>query len=182
MQQAFEGPGKFAGLEFLDQLDSEALAKEVAKSAILLLNAEDIESQNMTVVLHNGFGGVIFHEALGHPLEASAIAKGLSPFVGKIGEKVGNDIVTAYDDGDSQGDWGSVSFDDEGTPSKKNLLIENGILKGYLVDKKNGRTLGLESTGSSRRQSYKYAPTSRMNSTYIANGTDKSNKGISNPT
>lgn len=173
MQQAFEGPGRFMGLELFDHIDANEYALDVAKSAILLLTAEDIESQNMTVVLHNGFGGVIFHEALGHPLEASSIAKGLSPFVGKIGEKVGSELVTAYDDGNSENAWGRVSFDDEGTPSQKNLLIENGILKSYLVDKKNGRTLNMPSTGSSRRQSYKYAPTSRMNSTYIANGSDK---------
>lgn len=173
MQQAAEGPGRYMGFEIFDAIDTEALAKEVATSSITLLSAEDMVPQVMPVVLHNGFGGVIFHEACGHPLEATAVAKGLSPFVGKLGEKVGSDIVTAYDDGDVESAWGRSSFDDEGNPTQKNLLIENGVLKGYLIDYRNGRKMGMAPTGSGRRQSYKYSPTSRMNSTYIAPGTDK---------
>ena len=173
MQQAYEGPGGFMGFEIFDEIDFEALALEVAKSSITLLSAEDIKPQVMPVVLHNGFGGVIFHEAVGHPLEATAVAKGLSPFVGKIGEKVGSDILTAYDDGDVEHAWGRLSFDDEGMPTQKNLLIENGILKGFLIDQRNAKKMKMDPTGSARRQSYKYAPTSRMNSTYIANGKDK---------
>jgi TldD protein len=173
MQQAFEGPGRHMGFEFFDTLDARALAKEVATSAITLLTAEDMVPQQMTVVLHNAFGGVIFHEACGHPLEASSVAKGLSPFVGKLGEKVGSDLVTAYDDGDLEGAWGRVTYDDEGMKSQKNLLIEHGVLKGYLIDYKNGLKMNMDPTGSSRRQSYKFAPTSRMNSTYIAPGKDK---------
>jgi len=173
MQQAYEGPGRSMGFEIFDEIDLEPLAKETAESAIMLLTADDIESQVMPVILHNGFGGVIFHEACGHPLEATAIAKGLSPFVGKVGEKIGSDVVTAYDDGDLPGAWGRLNFDDEGKQTQKNLLIENGVLKGYLVDYRNGKKMGAESTGSSRRQSYKFSPTSRMNSTYIAAGTDK---------
>jgi TldD protein len=173
MQQAFEGPGRFMGFEIFDEVDFAALAKETAESAITLLTAEDIESQVMPVVLHNGFGGVIFHEACGHPLEATAIAKGLSPFVGKVGEKIGSEKVTAYDNGNVEGAWGRLNYDDEGKPTQNNLLIENGVLKGYLVDYRRGKMMGAESTGSSRRQSYKYSPTSRMNSTFIAPGTDK---------
>lgn len=173
MQQGFEAPGRYLGLEIFDMIDFKQIAVEVAKQAITLLHAEDMTPQVMPVVLHNGFGGVIFHEACGHPLEATAIAKGLSPFVGKVGERIGSDKVTAYDDGDVDGAWGRVSFDDEGHASQKNLLIENGILKGYLVDYRNGRKMNAKPTGSGRRQSYKYSPTSRMNSTYIANGTDK---------
>lgn len=173
MQQAFEGPGRFMGFEIFDEIDFAKIAKEVATSAITLLHAKDIESQVMPVVLHNGFGGVIFHEAVGHPLEATAVAKGLSPFVGKIGEKIGSDILTAYDDGDVPGAWGRLSFDDEGMATQKNILIENGVLKGFLIDARNGKKMGMKPTGSARRQSYKYAPTSRMNSTYIAPGKDK---------
>ncbi|HHW79459.1 MAG TPA: TldD/PmbA family protein [Acholeplasmataceae bacterium] len=172
MEQGFEGPGRFMGFEIFDEIDFESLAKEVAESAVKQLNAKDVKAGVMPVVLHNGFGGVIFHEACGHPLEASAIAKGLSPFVGKIGEKVASDVVSAYDDGNIENAWGRLNFDDEGHPTQNNLLIENGILKSYLVDKRNGRTMDTKSTGSSRRQSYKYAPTSRMNSTFIANGTE----------
>ena len=173
MQQAFEGPGRYMGFEIFDEVDTVQLANEVAQSAITLLTAEDMVSQVMPVVLHNAFGGVIFHEACGHPLEATAVAKGLSPFVGKLGEKVGSDLVTAYDDGNVEGAWGRLSFDDEGKATQKNLLIENGVLKGYLIDYRNARKMKMDPTGSGRRQSYKYSPTSRMNSTYIAPGKDK---------
>jgi TldD protein len=172
MQQAYEGPGRFMGFEFFEHVDCKEIAKEVAVSSIRLLSAEDMTSQVMPVVLHNAFGGVIFHEACGHPLEATSVAKGLSPFVGKLGEKVGSDVVTAYDDGDVDQAWGRLSFDDEGKKTQKNLLIENGILKGYLIDYRNGRKMKMEPTGSARRQSYKFSPTSRMNSTYIAPGKD----------
>ena len=173
MQQAFEGPGRYMGFEIFDAIDFDTLAIEVATSAITLLSADDMTSQVMPVVLHNGFGGVIFHEACGHPLEATAVAKGLSPFVGKVGEKIGSDIVTAYDDGDVENAWGRLSFDDEGMKTQKNLLIENGVLKGYLIDYRNSRKMKMDPTGSARRQSYKFSPTSRMNSTYIAPGKDK---------
>ncbi len=173
MQQAFEGPGRYMGFEIFEAVDCDQLALEVAQSAITLLTAEDMVPQVMPVVLHNAFGGVIFHEACGHPLEATAVAKGLSPFVGKLGEKIGSDIVTAYDDGDIDGAWGRSSFDDEGMPTQKNLLIENGVLKGYLIDYRNSRKMNMDPTGSARRQSYKFSPTSRMNSTYIAPGKDK---------
>lgn len=173
MQQAYEGPGRYMGFEIFDELDFKALAKEVAVSSITLLTAEDMVPQVMPVVLHNAFGGVIFHEACGHPLEATSVAKGLSPFVGKLGEKVGSDIVTAYDDGDVEGAWGRLSYDDEGKKTQKNLLIENGVLKGYLIDYRNARKMKMDPTGSGRRQSYKFSPTSRMNSTYIAPGKDK---------
>ena len=173
MQQAFEGPGRFMGFEIFDEIDMEPLADEAAKSAIKLLSAVDMTPQVMPVVIHNGFGGVIFHEACGHPLEATAVAKGLSPFTGKLGEKIGSDVVTAYDDGDVESAWGRLSFDDEGMKTQKNLLIENGILKGYLIDQRNARKMKMAPTGSGRRQNYKFAPTSRMNSTYIAPGKDK---------
>jgi TldD protein len=172
MQQAHEGPGRSMGFEIFAEIDMRALAKGVAESAITLLSAEDIASQVMPVVLHHGFGGVIFHEACGHPLEATAVAKGLSPFVGKLGEKIGSDVVTAYDDGNIKGAWGRLTYDDEGRPTQKNLLIENGTLKGYLIDYRNARKMKMEPTGSARRQSYKYSPTSRMNSTFIAPGKD----------
>ncbi len=173
MQEAYEGPGRFMGFEMVEEIDLDALAKDVAISAINLLTAEDMVSQVMPVVIHNGFGGVIFHEACGHPLEATAVAKGLSPFVGKMGEKIASDVVTAYDDGNVEGAWGRLSYDDEGRPTQKNLLIENGVLKGYLIDYRNSRKMKMDPTGSARRQSYKFSPTSRMNSTYIAAGKDK---------
>jgi TldD protein len=100
------------------------------------------------------------------------VAYGRSQFTGKLGQQIANPKVTAIDDGTIPGAWGSINIDDEGTPAQKNVLIENGILKTYLVDRFNGRRMGLPSTGSARRQSYAYTPTSRMTNTYIANGTD----------
>jgi len=173
MQDSYEGPGARAGFEFLETLDLEAIADEVSEAAIRILGAEKIKPQIMTVVLNNGFGGVIFHEACGHPLEASSVSKGLSPFAGKIGEAVASEVVSAYDDGTIEGAWGGMNTDDEGNAPQKNLLIENGILKGYLIDYRNGKRMNMEPNGSSRRQSYKYSPTSRMNSTYIAAGKSK---------
>nr|WP_308705370.1 TldD/PmbA family protein [Candidatus Phytoplasma meliae] len=170
MQEAFEGPGRFMGLEFFDHLDLEKMALNVAINAVALLQAQPIKPQTMPVVINNAFGGVIFHEACGHPLEATAIAKGLSPFDNKLNQKVASEIVTAWDDGNIENAWGKLNFDDEGRKTQKNLLIEKGILKGYLVDFRNGRKMKMEPTGSSRRQSYKYSPTSRMNSTYIEKG------------
>ena len=172
MVDAFEGPGRSCGFELFNLIDLEEIAKTVAERAIGALAADDIVSQKMPVVLHNGFGGVIFHEACGHPLEATSVAKGLSVFANRVGEKVGSDILSAYDDGTIKGEWGFQNFDDEGNPTKKNVLIENGVLKGYLVDYRNGIKMKYAPTGSSRRQSYKFSPTSRMTTTYIANGTD----------
>jgi TldD protein len=123
------------------------------------------------------FGGVIFHEACGHALEATAVAKGNSVFAGKLGQKIASGKVTAIDDGTVPNLWGSLNIDDEGIPTRRKVLIENGILKGYMIDKLNGRRMNLEPTGSSRRQSYKYAPTSRMTNTFIAPGED-SNEAI----
>ena len=126
----------------------------------------------MPVAIENGFGGVIFHEACGHSLEASCVALGQSVFGGKLGEQIANTKVTAIDDATIPNGWGSINIDDEGTPGEKTVLIENGILKSYMVDKLNGRRMGMASTGNSRRQSYAYEPTSRMTNTYIAAGED----------
>ena len=112
--------------------------------------------------MDGGFGGVIFHEACGHSLEATSVGKGHSEFAGKLGEKIAGDKVTAIDDGTIDGAWGSIGYDDEGTPSKRNVLITNGILTGYMVDILGSRRMGIPPTGNGRRQSYRYAPTSRQ--------------------
>ncbi|HHY24680.1 MAG TPA: TldD/PmbA family protein [Clostridiaceae bacterium] len=176
-QTGFEGPGRYMGFEMFEIIDPEYYAKEASRMAITMLNADLCPAGRMPVVIDNGFGGVIFHEACGHALEATSVAKGHSVFTGKIGEKIASDKVTAIDDGTIPNAWGSINIDDEGIPSQKKTLIENGILKGYMVDKLNGRRMGMEPNGSSRRQSYKYAPTSRMTNTYIAAGNDE-NKDI----
>lgn len=171
-QTGFEGPGAHKGFELFDTLDPEYYGKEAARTAYTMLNAKNCPAGKMMVAIDNGFGGVIFHEACGHSLEATSVAKGNSVFAGKIGEQIASSKVTAIDDGTIPNEWGSINIDDEGNKSRKNVLIENGVLKSYMVDKLNGRRMGMEPTGNSRRQSYKFAPTSRMTNTYIANGTD----------
>ena len=120
--------------------------------------------------IDNGFGGVIFHEACGHSLEATSVAKNASVFSGKKGEKIGSNLVTAIDDGTIPNAWGSANYDDEGLPQKRRVLIDKGVLTSYMVDQLNGKRMNEASTHSSRRQSYRFAPTSRMSNTYIDNG------------
>ena len=165
--------GARMGMELMEKYTPKRYGEEAATQAITMLNAGYIEGGVMPVAIENGFGGVIFHEACGHSLEASAVAKGQSQFCGKMGQKIANEKLTAVDDGTIPNAWGSINIDDEGTPARRNVLIENGILKSYLVDRLNGMRLGMPSTGSCRRQSYEYEPTSRMTNTFIVNGTDR---------
>lgn len=173
-------PGASMGFEFFDTLDIKELAKEAARSAITILKADLCPSGKMPVIIDNAFGGVIFHEACGHSLEATSVAKNTSVFSNKLGQQIASPLVTAIDDGTIKNAWGSENIDDEGTSSQKNVLIENGILKSYLVDILNGRRMGAKVTGSSRRESYKYAPTSRMTNTYIQNGNSTPDEIIAN--
>lgn len=172
-QTGYFGPGALKGYEFYNNINIEDIAKEAARSAVTMLKAENCPSGKMPVIMDNGFGGVIFHEACGHGLEAAAISKRASVFTDKIGQKIASDKLTAIDDGTIPGSWGSINIDDEGIKSRRNILIENGILKNYMVDRYNGKLIGMEPTGSSRRESYKFVPVSRMTNTYIAPGTDK---------
>ena len=172
-QTGYFGPGALKGFEFYDTINIEEIAKEAARSAVTMLKAENCPSGKMPVIMDNGVGGVIFHEACGHGLEAAAISKNASVFANKIGQKIASDKLTAIDDGTIAGSWGSINVDDEGIASQKNILIENGVLKNYMVDRYNGSLIGMKPTGSSRRDSYKYVPVSRMTNTYIAAGTDK---------
>ena len=171
-QTGFEGPGRLKGFEMFEEIDPEYYGKEAARVAHTMLHAKNCPAGNMTVAIDNGFGGVIFHEACGHSLEATSVAKGNSVFSDKLGQQIASTKVTAIDDGTLANHWGSANIDDEGNPTQKNVLIENGILKSYMIDKLNGRRMGMRATGSSRRQSYKFAPTSRMTNTYIAAGED----------
>ena len=172
-QTGFEGPGRHMGIEMFDSIDPAYHGREAARVAHTMLNAKNCPAGNMAVAIDNGFGGVIFHEACGHALEASAVAKGNSVFANKLGEQIAGAKVTAIDDGTMINAWGSLNIDDEGNKTQRNVLIENGILKRYMIDKLNGRRMNMEPTGSSRRQSYKFQPTSRMTNTYIAAGDDK---------
>lgn len=172
-QTGFEGPGRSMGFEMFNEIDPILYGEEAARSAVTMLHAKECPAGKMAVAIDNGFGGVLFHEACGHSLEATSVAKGNSEFAGKMGQQIASSKVTAIDDGTIKNAWGSINIDDEGMESQRNVLIENGILKGYMIDKLNGRRMGMKPTGSARRQNYKYAPTSRMTNTYIAAGEDK---------
>jgi TldD protein len=165
-----ESPGAQRGFEFFESLDIEALTKSSSERALLMLSAGYATGKKMPVIMGNGFGGVIFHEACGHPLETEAIRKKSSPFVDKLGERIAMDCLTAIDEGSIPNSWGSINVDDEGYPPEKTILIENGILKNYLSDRVGSIEVGVRRTGSARRESYNYAPVSRMRNTYIAAG------------
>ncbi|MBQ6840017.1 MAG: TldD/PmbA family protein [Oscillospiraceae bacterium] len=172
-QTGFYGPGRRMGLEMFETVIPEQVGIRAARQAKIMAGAGYCPAGVMPVAIDNGFGGVIFHEACGHSLEAASVAYGNSQFAGKLGQVIANEKVTAIDDGTISGAWGSVNIDDEGTPARKNVLIEKGVLKSYMVDKFNGRRMGMESTGNARRQGYSFTPTSRMTNTYIAAGDDK---------
>lgn len=170
-ETAFAGPGTQAGYNyFTDKINVRETARKTAETALKMLTAKECPSGKMPVVIGNGWGGVLFHEACGHPLEASAVSKGLSPFAGKVGQKVASSVVSAVDDSTMPGEWGSIDIDDEGNLGTKRLLIKNGILQDYMVDDFNGRRIDREGNGACRRQNYRYCPTSRMSNTYICNG------------
>lgn len=179
-QSGYYGPGAHMGLEFYEKIDVREYAREAARIAATMIKADFCPSGQFPVIIDNEFGGVIFHEACGHSLEATSVAKKTSVFADRLGEQVASELVSAYDDGTIPNAWGSANIDDEGTPTQRTLLIDKGILKGYLVDKLNGRRMGMASTGSGRRQSYKYAPTSRMSNTFIDGGQSKPEDIIAN--
>ncbi len=170
MQTGGANIGEHRGFELYDTVNIADYGKEAARIATTMATADLCPSGKMPVVIDNAFGGVIFHEACGHGLEATSVAKGTSVYTGKMGEQIASSVVTAIDDGTIAHAWGSNHIDDEGIPTQKNVLIENGVLKSYLIDRIGGRRMNMAPTGSGRRQSYKYEPTSRMSNTYIAAG------------
>lgn len=161
------------GLELLSNEDFPSKALEIAKTVIEKLSAKKIIGGKMPVILNNGFGAVIFHEACGHGLEAEALKNNLTVFKDDLGKKIATDKVTLIDDPTIENYYGSNLIDDEGNLTKEVKLIEQGILKSYLVDNFNGKKLSIESTSSSRRENYLYKPTSRMSNTYLLSGNDK---------
>lgn len=167
-----EAPGALGGYELLDSYSPENLAIMCGERVLRMLDAGYITGGQMPVVMGNGFGGVIFHEACGHPLETESVRRNASPFCGKLGEAIGQPCLTAIDDGTLDSVWGSLKYDDEGTPTERTTLIENGILKTYMSDRVGAKEVGIALTGSARRESYKYAPVSRMRNTFIAPGND----------
>jgi len=166
-------PGSRMGLEMFETVDPKAVGIRAAKQAVTMAGAGYCPAGVMPVAIAGGFGGVIFHEACGHSLEATSVAYGRSKFAGMLGQTIANPKLTAIDDGTIPCGWGSVNIDDEGHPAQRNVLIEKGVLKSYMIDRMGGRRMGMAPTGNSRRQSYAYTPTSRMTNTFIAPGEDR---------
>ena len=155
---------------FLDEDKALDYGKEAVRQALVNLEAIDAPAGNMTVVLGSGWPGILLHEAIGHGLEGDFNRKGTSAFSGRIGERVASDLCTVVDDGTLAGRRGSLTVDDEGTPTESTVLIEKGILKAYMQDKLNGELMGEKSTGNGRRESYAHLPMPRMTNTYMLAG------------
>jgi TldD protein len=171
MQTGRESVGRTVGFELFDDHDVADLARRAAGRAITKLAARPAPSGEMTVVIGPGGGGVMFHEACGHGLEADLVAKGASVFAGRVGEQVASPLVTLVDDGTMGGEWGCFAIDDEGRPAQRNVLIQDGILVDYMWDALRSRSEGRLSSGNGRRQSYQHLPMVRMTNTYLLGGT-----------
>lgn len=172
-QTGNSGFGALKGAEFYSELNTQQMGVEAADMAITKLSAIDCPAGKMPVVIDNGFGGVIFHEACGHGLETTAVAKKASVFHDKLGQMIASDCVNAVDDGTLVNEWGSSNIDDEGIPTQRTQLITNGKLTSFMVDRVGSLKTGYERTGSGRRAGYRYAPTSRMRNTFIDKGDSK---------
>ncbi len=162
-----------AGLEMFDFFPPEKAAREAARESVAMLEAREAPAGKMDVVIQNGWGGVLVHEAVGHPLEADNIARQTGAFVGKLGQKVAAEIFTMVDDGSLPNFRGTTDFDDEGTQMKRNVLIENGVLVKHMTDILSAKQLKMERTGNGRRESFRYYPIPRMTNTFIEKGKDK---------
>ena len=167
------GGGRYDYSYFAKNSLAETYTKEAIRLALVALDSKDAPAGKMPVILGSGWPGVLLHEAIGHGLEGDFNRKGSSVFSGRIGEKVASDKCTIVDNGAIENRRGSLTIDDEGTPTQETTLIENGILKGYMMDKMNGRLMNKPSTGNGRRESYAHIPMPRMTNTYMLNGEDK---------
>ena len=172
IESAYESDGGYVGLEFFDEVSPESLGRECARRVLVLLDAKPAPAGTMPVVLGSEAGGTMIHEAVGHGLEADLACNGLSVYQGKLGQMVASPLITVLDDGTMPARRGSFAFDDEGTPSQKNVLIEKGVLKGYMVDRLSAMKFDLMATGNGRRESFRHKPIVRMTNTYIAPGKD----------
>jgi len=170
MQTGSETIGHTVGFELFDRYDIETLARNAANRALTKLSARPAPSGSMPVVIGPGSGGVLFHEACGHGLEADLVRKGASTFAGRLGELVASPLVTLVDDGTMTDEWGHLRIDDEGNPSARNVLIEDGVLVDYMWDGMRARAEGRASSGNGRRQSYRHLPMVRMTNTFLAPG------------
>ena len=164
-----ETRGGHAGFELLAERP-EQVAESAARKALTMLDAVDAPTGRMQVVVGNGFGGVLLHEAVGHGLESDAVQKRASVYAGKLGEQLAEPWLVAYDDGRKPGEWGSDGIDDEGTPTQQTTVIEDGRLTSYLYDLLRARKDGVASTGNGRRESFRHLPIPRMTNTYFGEG------------
>jgi len=171
-QSSFEGPAGTIGFEYFDEHPPEEIARTSARRAITLLDARPAPSGEIPVVLKSGAGGVMFHEACGHGLEADLVGRNASVFAGRMGEQVASPLVTLVDDGTYAREWGTAAIDDEGQPAQRNVLIEDGRLTDYMWDLVRARKEGRASSGNGRRQTYQYLPMVRMTNTYLLPGQD----------
>ncbi len=173
IQTGFEGPAACAGVEFLDVNAPRVVAEVAARRAVTMLDSIPAPAGEMPVVLAPGCGGVLFHEAVGHPLEADAVDKEASVYRGRVGETLASSLVTGVDDATIPNGWGSYGYDDEGSPSQRTVLFEDGVLQGLLYDRLRAEKDGVESTGNGRRESYAHPPVPRMTNSYVLNGISK---------
>jgi TldD protein len=173
LQTGYESLGHTIGFELFDQHDVEELARRAAQRALTKLNARPAPSGSLPVVIRQGSGGVLFHEACGHGLEADLVGKGASVFKGRVGEQVAAPMVTLVDDGTMSGEWGAIGYDDEGHMSQRNVLIQDGVLTDYMWDFLRSRKEGRPQSGNGRRQSYMHLPMVRMTNTFVLDGTDE---------
>ncbi|MGZ4130548.1 MAG: TldD/PmbA family protein, partial [Actinomycetota bacterium] len=173
IQTGFHGPAALAGIEFIRANPPSEVATVAARRAVTMLDSGPAPAGEMPVVLAPGMGGVLFHEAVGHPLEADIVDKEASVYRGKVGQQVASSLVNGVDDATVPNGWGSFSFDDEGTPAQRTVLFEEGVLRGMLYDRLRAEKDGVPSTGNGRRQSYASPPIARMTNTYILNGSSK---------
>jgi len=164
---------RHSGFEMFDEVTPEQVGRACAREAIAMLDAKDAPSGKLDVVMQNGWGGVLVHEAVGHPLEGDSIARKLGVFTGKLGQKVASPVFTMVDDGSLPNARGTTDFDDEGTQMTRNVLIKDGVLVKYMTDILSARQLKLERTGNGRRESFRYLPIPRMTNTFIDRGRDK---------
>jgi TldD protein len=172
MQTGYDSAAGTIGFELFDQLDVEDLARTAANRAITKLSARPAPSGMVPVVIKAGGGAVLFHEACGHGFEADAIEKGASVFAGRVGEQVASPLVTLVDDGTMAAQWGAAAIDDEGRPSQRNVLMENGVITDFMWDFLRARKKGRLSSGNGRRETYQHLPMVRMTNTYVLGGED----------
>jgi len=173
MQTGFDSVGHTMGFELFDKVQVEDIARIAAQRALTKLKARPAPSGALPVVIKAGSGGVLFHEACGHGLEADLVAKGASVYKGKVGELVASPLVTLVDDGTMTHEWGAIAIDDEGHPTQYNTLIEDGVLTDYMWDYLRSHKEGRAPSGNGRRQSYQDLPMVRMTNTYVLNGTEE---------